>query len=189
MLTIYFSPHMTSVDNEAGRASGHADVPLSERGRQEATQLGKHYAAIPLDAALCSDLQRATATAEIAFGWRGVPIVHDARLRECDWGALTQGPPAVLDEEAHLTIPYYPDGESLEQTVERVGACLREALRAYDGQTIAIIGHKVTKYGVTYWCGTESLRQIVRRPWEWLDVPIWRYELRAGQLDRPLEIG
>jgi broad specificity phosphatase PhoE len=188
MLTIYFSPHMTSVDNEAGRASGHADVPLAERGRQEAARLGIQYAAIPLDAVFCDDLQRATATAEIAFGGRGVPIVPDARLRECHWGALTQGPPAALDEEAHLTVPY-AGGESLAQVVERVGACLREALRDYDGKTIAVIGHKVTKYGIVYWCGNESLRQIVRGPWEWLDVPIWRYELRAGPLDRPLEIG
>lgn len=32
MLTLFYSPHMTSIDNEAGRASGHADVPLSEAG-------------------------------------------------------------------------------------------------------------------------------------------------------------
>ncbi len=36
MLTLFYSPHMTSVDNEAGRASGHADVPLSALGRQQA---------------------------------------------------------------------------------------------------------------------------------------------------------
>ena len=44
MLTLFYSPHMTSIDNEAGRASGHADVALSPLGRQQAEQLGQHYA-------------------------------------------------------------------------------------------------------------------------------------------------
>ncbi len=61
MLTIFYSPHMTSIDNEAGRASGHADVPLSANGRQLAQELGQHYAAEILDAVFCSDLQRAVA--------------------------------------------------------------------------------------------------------------------------------
>jgi broad specificity phosphatase PhoE len=42
MLALYYSPHMTSVDNEIGRASGHADVPLSILGRQQAQELGQH---------------------------------------------------------------------------------------------------------------------------------------------------
>ena len=33
MLTVLYSPHMTSLDNEVRRASGHADVPLSPLGR------------------------------------------------------------------------------------------------------------------------------------------------------------
>jgi len=62
LITVYYSPHATSVDNEAGRASGHADVPLSIKGLQQAEELGAHYAAIPLDAVYCSDLQRAYRT-------------------------------------------------------------------------------------------------------------------------------
>lgn len=45
MLTLFYSPHMTSIDNETGRASGHADVPLSASGRTLALELGQHYAA------------------------------------------------------------------------------------------------------------------------------------------------
>ena len=79
MLTVFYSPHMTSVDNEAGRASGHADTPLSERGKQEAIRLGDQYAAQALDMVFCSDMQRATTTAQIAFSGRNVPIIRDAR--------------------------------------------------------------------------------------------------------------
>ena len=127
MLTLYYSPHMTSVDNEAGRASGHADVPLSEKGRRLAVALGQHYAALPLDAIYCSDLQRASLTAAIAFGPRGLPIIPDTRLRETDFGALTQRPPSEVCDDEHITAPY-PNGESLVMAVRRVSACLREAL-------------------------------------------------------------
>jgi alpha-ribazole phosphatase/probable phosphoglycerate mutase len=44
MLTLFYSPHMTSIDNEAGRACGHADVPLSALGRQQAQEPGQQYA-------------------------------------------------------------------------------------------------------------------------------------------------
>src|SRR5260370_32186501 len=99
MLTLFLSPHMTSVDNEAERASGHADVPLCELGRQEAHELGQHYATKPLDAVFCSDLQRAVVTSQIAFADRGLPIIPDARLREYDYGDMTQYPLAQVEPE------------------------------------------------------------------------------------------
>jgi broad specificity phosphatase PhoE len=181
MLTVYYSPHMASVDNEAGRASGHADVPLSDNGRRQAMALRQHYAALPLAAVYCSDLQRATATAAIAFGSRGLPIIADARLRETDFGALTQHPPSETRDDEHITAPY-PGGESLTMAVQRVAASLREALSAYDGKAIVVIGHRATKYGISYCCGEQSLAAVVTTPWEWRDVPIWRYELRADRL-------
>lgn len=182
MLALYYSPHMISVDNEAGRASGHADVPLSDAGRRQARELGRHYAAIALDAVFCSDLQRAYTTAELAFAARAIPLVRDARLRECDFGTMTQCPPDQLEHEQHITEPY-PGGESLEMVVRKVGTFLRDVVREYDGKTVAVIGHRATKYGLEYWCGDASLEEIVRAPWEWRDIPIWRYELTPAHLE------
>ena len=185
MLTLFYSPHSTSVDNEAGRASGHADVPLSERGRQQARELGQHYEAIALDAIFCSDLQRASTTAEIAFSGRGLPIVPDARLREYDYGEMTQYPVSQVEEEfARRIIEPFPNGESMPMVAQRVRAFLRDVLRNYDGKTIVVIGHRATRYGLEYWCGDASLEEIVRARWEWRDVPIWRYELDTHYLER-----
>jgi len=176
---------MISVDNEAKRASGHADVPLSALGRQQAQELGQHYAAKSLDAIFCSDLQRASTTTQIAFSGRGLPIVLDARLRECDYGDMTQYPAAQVDQEfpRRITEPF-PHGESLLMVVQRVGAFLRDVLREYDQKTIVVIGHRATKYGLQYWCDDASLEDIVRTPWEWREVPIWHYELHAHNLER-----
>ena len=185
MLTLFYSPHSTSIDNEAGRASGHADVPLSELGRQQARELERHYEAIALDAVFCSDLQRAHSTAEIAFSGRGLLIVPDARLREYDYGAMTQSPITQVEEEFTRRVREpFPNGESMLVVAQRVGAFLRDAVHEYDEKTVAVIGHRATRYGLEYWCGDVSLEEIVRAPWEWREIPIWRYELNALDLER-----
>ncbi len=185
MLTLFYSPHMTSIDNEARRASGHADVPLSEAGQQQAQELARHYATKTPDAVFYSDLQRASATAHIVFAGRNLPLVPDARLREYDYGDMTQYPVAQVEEEfVQRIIEPFPRGESLLMVVQRVGAFLRDVLRQYDGKTIVVIGHRATRYGIEYWCGKASLEEIVRTPWEWREVPIWRYGLDARDLER-----
>jgi hypothetical protein len=70
--------------------------------------------------------------------------------------------------------------------VQRVGNFLRDTLYEYDGKTIVVIGHRATRWGLEYWCGDTSLEEIVHTPWEWRDIPIWRYELSAHNLERPL---
>ena len=180
-----YSPHMTSVDNEAGKASGHADVPLSTSGQQQAKELGQQYAECSFDAVFSSDLQRASTTCEIAFSKRRVPVILDARLRECDYGAMTQYPRSQVEEEfsRHITEPF-PDGESVLMVAQRVGNFLRDVLSEYDGKTIVVIGHRATRYGLDYWCGHASLEEIVCSPWDWRDIPIWEYQLNAHNLER-----
>lgn len=183
MLTLFYSPHATSVDNEAGQASGHADVPLSEIGQQQARELGRHYEAEVLDAVFCSDLQRASTTAELAFSARGVPIIPDDRLREYDYGTMTRYPVSQVEAEfaRRIRVPF-PSGESLVMVAQRVGSFLRDALQAYNGKTIVVIGHRATRYALDYWCGDTSLEEIVRARWEWRDIPIWRYTVHTSDL-------
>jgi broad specificity phosphatase PhoE len=176
---------MTSIDNEAKRASGHANVPLSTGGRQRAQELGQYYATKTLNAVFCSDLQRALLTSHIAFAGRGLPIVPDARLREYDYGDMTQYPVAQVEGEFPRRIKDpFPNGESLLMVVQRMGAFLQDTWPDYNGKTIVIIGHRATRYGLEYWCNNASLEEIVHAPWPWLDIPIWQYELHAHNLNK-----
>ena len=189
MLTLFYSFHTTSIDNEAGLASGFADVPLSASGRQLAYELGQRYATETLDAVFCSDLQRAYTTAEIAFSSHNppIPIVRDARLRECDYGDLTQYPFVQIEEERkrRITEPF-PNGESIRMVTKRVGAFLYDVLRDYDDKTIVMIAHGATKWGLDYWCSNASLEEIIHAPYEWRDSNIWQYQLHAHPLQRRL---
>jgi len=93
-VTIIFESHATTFDNENHVSSGHNDVALSTLGVEQAKELGERRRGERFDAIFCSDLERSYMTGEIAFGETGVPIIRDARLREVDYGDMTQKPPS-----------------------------------------------------------------------------------------------
>lgn len=98
MVTVVFESHSTSLDNEKHLSSGWNDVDLSPLGIQQAKDLGERRKDEKFEAIFCSDLQRSYKTAQIAFGNK-FPIIHDKRLRECDYGDLTQSPSKQVDKE------------------------------------------------------------------------------------------
>lgn len=176
MVTIIFEAHGTTTDNETHRSSGWFDVALSSLGEEQARELGRRYRERTIDAVYCSDLQRARRTAELAFNGRALPILCDARLRECDYGELTQHPSGEVDREKphRISVPF-PGGESYEQCAVRVRAFLEELLRERDGQTVMIIGHRATQYGLDRWVLGVPLAEAVAKTFVW--QPGWEYHL------------
>lgn len=177
MVTIIFESHSTTTDNEQHLSSGHNDVELSKLGLEQAQDLGKRYADDHFDAIFCSDLQRSYKTGEIAFGDIGWPIIRDARLRECNYGDLTQHPSSEVDpaKAEHITEPF-PNGESYEDTTHRIGEFLTALLRDYDDKRVMVIGHRATQYGLEHWIKNVSVADAVTTPWKW--QPGWTYELK-----------
>lgn len=179
MITIVFETHATTVDNEAQLAAGWADVPLSELGQQQAKELGQRRSNEHFDAIFCSDLQRSWRTAELAFGNK-FPIIKDARLRECNYGALNRAPKVKIEamREQALLLPY-PNGESFAYTSQRMKDFLQDLLRDYDGKTVLIIGHRATQYGLDEWITGMSRHDAVLAPWRW--QPGWTYQFESLQ--------
>ncbi len=111
---IVFETHSWSEDNDYGIATGWLLGRLSERGRQLASELGKRRRNDRLTAVFTSDLYRAVENTEIAFADSGLPIFHDWRLRECDYGDLNGHPASrVLAQRQDRTTTPYPGGEKL----------------------------------------------------------------------------
>lgn len=175
MVTIIFEPHSTTVDNEANRASGHHDVELSEKGREQAQDMGDRYKEKQFDAIFSSDLQRAYKTAQLAFG-KKFPIIQDARLRECDYGDFTGRSKQVVGAEKlnRINAPF-PNGESYQQVSERMRSFLVDLSQKYDGKTVLIIGHQGTHYGLKQWTKGLTLEAAVAELLEW--QPGWTYQL------------
>jgi 2,3-bisphosphoglycerate-dependent phosphoglycerate mutase len=167
-LVLIFETHATSLDNEAGLASGWFDVDLSPRGQEQARALGARRRQDPLRAVCCSDLVRARRTAELAFGGCHIPIIPDPRLRECDYGALTRHPVAEIDRRrASCVASPFPGGESYQQVVGRVAEWLAEAAIAFAGDTVLVVGHRATLCAFEHLFNGVPLDDVVTAAWAW----------------------
>jgi broad specificity phosphatase PhoE len=182
-LTLVFETHATSLDNEAGLASGWFDVALSATGQEQARALGARRRDDHLAVVFCSDLARSFRTAEIAFGDRSLPIVRDARLRECDYGDLTRRPASEIEHRRvqHLVNPF-PNGESYQHVVDRVSGWLGEATSDLDAGAVLVIGHRATFYALEHLLNGVTLHDAVTAPWQW--QPGWTYQRRSSFLPR-----
>ncbi|MEW6320396.1 MAG: histidine phosphatase family protein [Acidobacteriota bacterium] len=172
---LVFETHATSLDNEAGVASGHFDVDLSPAGEAQAVALGERYRADPPALVAASDLRRAWRTAELAFG-SSVPIVRDARLRECDYGELTRQPTTAIDAVRPAAIDRpFPGGESYRQAVARVGGWLDELRAAWPSGWVLVIGHRATHYALDHLIHGAPIADLMTAPFAW--QPGWSYDL------------
>lgn len=176
---IVYETHSVTTDNEAGFATGWLPGRLSAAGRRLARELGERRRADDIGAVFVSDLGRAVETAEIAFAGSGIPIHRDARLRECNYGALNGMPVARLAAERsrHIDAPY-PDGESYAQVVARMRAFLRDLAAAWDGRRILVIAHSANKWALECLLNGSSLVDLVDAPFDWR--PGWLYTLPTG---------
>ena len=178
-MVLLYETHSTSLDNEAGRASGWLPDELSETGRQQAAELGHRHAGDRLDAILVSDLRRAVQTAAIAFGHTGIPIIQDPRLRECNYGRLNGAP---LDqhhaERAHHVDVPWPDGESYRQVVDRTRAFLADAAGRWPAGQVLVIAHSANKLAFDCLLLGAQLEDSVAEPFTW--QPGWRYDVPDG---------
>lgn len=175
MVKIIFEAHSTTFDNEAHLSSGHNDIELSPLGEKQAKELGERYSGQDIDAIFCSDLQRSVKTAEIAFKGK-FPIIKDKRLRECDYGDLTQHSSEEVDKEKpeHIN-KRFPNGESYEQTSKRMKDFLTDLKKKFDGKRVMIVGHRATQYGLDHLIKGADLKTLVVTPFKW--QPGWTYKL------------
>jgi broad specificity phosphatase PhoE len=176
MIEIIFEAHGTTLDNEAHLASGWNDVELSDLGKQQSREMGERYKNEDFDAIFVSDFKRAVDSAKIAFEGRTFSIVQDDRLRECNYGDLTQHPSLEVDPEKpnRINTPF-PNGESYTQTTERMRSFLQFLSENYAGKRIMIIGHRATQYGLENLILGKPLQQVIPEPWSW--QPGWVYQL------------
>src|SRR5258708_31093554 len=83
--------HGQSQWNLENRFTGWVDVPLSEKGREEAKHAGQSLKSIHFDNAFTSNLERAQNTLNIILeqiGQEGLPIEKNKALNERHYGAL-----------------------------------------------------------------------------------------------------
>jgi 2,3-bisphosphoglycerate-dependent phosphoglycerate mutase len=91
MGTLVLIRHGQSQWNLENRFTGWVDVPLAERGREEARRGAELIRHLTFDRAFTSSLKRAHETLDIALdtiGARRIPVERDQALNERHYGAL-----------------------------------------------------------------------------------------------------
>jgi broad specificity phosphatase PhoE len=181
---LVYETHSTSVDNENGIATGWLDGRLSELGRRQAEELGARRRDVA--AVYASDLGRAVETAAIAFRGAGVPVHHDPRLRECDYGELNGAPVDAVTavRRSHVDEPF-PGGESYRQVVERTRSFLDEVTARHDGERIVVIAHSANRWALDHLLNGRPLEELVDAPFEW--QPGWTYLVNASSSASDIE--
>ena len=142
-MKLYIARHGETPWNVENRVSGRTDVPLTEKGMEQARLLAQNAMGKGIQVIIASPLLRARQTAQAVSEAIGVPIELDERLIELDFGSFEGGPRSDPDfQYTRAQFPTrYPGGESAFQLAHRVYSCLEDVKRKYAGKTVLLVCH------------------------------------------------
>lgn len=170
--TLVLLRHGETTYNAQQRMAGHADVPLTPAGEQQARNIGKVIGGFLFDAAYSSTLCRAFNTAALALESAGNNahlkkpdgswnISRHDDIRECDAGDFTglqlDNPKVLAFERRHGAA--LPNGESDVQFIARVRNFYDTEVkpRIDKGETVLVVSHAGTMHAFDVILGLETL--------------------------------
>lgn len=131
-----------------GFAGRQPDVSLNAKGQQEAAELVRRLAGVPLHAIYCSPQPRTQQTAAPLARERGLDIRIEAAFDEVDlgeWQGRTfdevRGQPAWAHWLAQRASAQPPGGERFAQVPRRAMAGLRRLVDAHPDQHVLVVSH------------------------------------------------
>ncbi len=143
--------HGETAHNAGQIALGREDVPLNERGVEQADLLGASFASEPITAIYSSPLQRATATAAPLAKSVDLTVEIEDGLIEMDVGEVENQTFAELAERYPDFLKEWrservadlcmPGGESLRQVQERAWKAIQAIQEDHADQTVAVVTH------------------------------------------------
>jgi broad specificity phosphatase PhoE len=166
---IYLIRHGETKWSLSGQHTGRTDLPLTERGEEQARAVGKLLSGTKFEQVLVSPLERARRTCELA-GLGGAACV-EADLSEWNYGnyeGLTLAEIRIQHPGWEIFRNGAPGGESVDQVAARADRLIVELRAATGGVAIFSHGH--------------FLRSLAVR---WIDQPIQQgrhFDLDTGSL-------
>ena len=139
-LRVYLIRHGETAWSLSGQHTGRTDIALTERGEQEARELGERLRTVRFNLVLTSPLQRARRTCDLS-GFGSVAEV-DPDLQEWDYGeyeGATSAEIRMVRPDWNLFRDGCPRGESPPEVSERADRVIAR-IRSSDG-SIALFSH------------------------------------------------
>ena len=136
---IYVVRHGETEWNAINKVLGRTDIPLNDRGIEQAEEIARSLKDIKIDVFLCSPLSRARQTADAISGETRMPYKTDDRLIEHDFGVF-EGVNRFDAEYQKAKREYfvrYPGGESFFDLAARVYPLIKEL----EGKNALLVTH------------------------------------------------
>jgi broad specificity phosphatase PhoE len=152
---LYLARHGETAWTLSGQHTGLTDVPLTERGEQDARRLGDRLRGLSFAQVLTSPLQRASRTCELA-GF-GSAAAQDRDLLEWNYGRYEGRTSADIHKERadwDLFRDGCPDGEKAADVGARVDRVIARA-RAAQGDVLLFSSAHVLRVLAARWLGLE----------------------------------
>jgi broad specificity phosphatase PhoE len=180
---IYLVRHGATEWSVAGKHTGRADIPLNERGREQAKALQRRLGELKVVAVLTSPLARARETATLAGFAERAAI--DADLVEWDYGALE----GLRTSEIRATRPHWdlfeegcPGGERVDGVAARADRVIAR-VRGRNGSAMLFAHRDILRVIAARWVGWRA-NEARRLYLEAASLSVLSYD--HGSLDEPI---
>lgn len=152
-MNVFAIRHGETAWSLSGQHTGTTDIPLTDKGRRLARKMRPILARRTFGLVLCSPLQRAKETCELAG--LGDKSVIDSDLLEWNYGVYEGMTPRQIEEIAPGWMIFRdgcPGGESPEQVRERVDRVIARS-RSVNGDSVLFAHGHVLRVLVARWIG------------------------------------
>jgi broad specificity phosphatase PhoE len=150
---VYLARHGETAWSLSGQHTGRTDLPLTERGEQQARALGERLNGLAFAKVLTSPSQRAARTGELAGFGAGAEI--DPDLAEWDYGDYEGRRTAeILTERPDWQL--FRDGAPGGEAPEQIGARADRAIariRAVHGNVLVVSSAHISRVLAARWLG------------------------------------
>ena len=155
-MKLYVVRHGETIWNAENRVQGISDIPLTDKGRLEATLLKDLVKEINVDVVIASPLERTIETAKILTDGK-LPINTDDRIKERDWG-MNEG--ANIDDVDRwdcwdvILNTRVQNIEPIQDFMYRVSSFLEDIKVRYKDKKVLVVTHSAVIRVIHYLLGT-----------------------------------
>lgn len=142
-MKLYVARHGETEWNAQDKICGRTDIPLTERGMEQAKQLADKMAGAGIDVIIASPMIRAQQTAAAVSKATRIPVLTDERLIEQNFGiyeGMDRRTPEFLANKRQFAYRY-PGGESMMDVAYRVYGLIEELKRKYPDKNVLLVCH------------------------------------------------
>lgn len=172
-MNIYITRHGETMWNTEKRFQGWKDSPLTEKGRQMAVSLGSVFEKYNIDTVFCSPLKRARDTAELALGYRDIPMIFIDELKEMNLGEwegkcldeLKEKEPEKFENYWNHPDRYMSDtGENFNELIERIKKAIEKIREHKEVRNALVVTHGMSLKAFLHIFSGEDFTKVLKEP-------------------------